>query len=417
VSAQAFDLEEQTSRQDSAPLAGLRLFKTPPTNGRNEENRESHNESMEEILERKQGVPSLKPQAAAAVESLTNSGPTRGTSKDPSRSLADFAHSDPRHGSPNPSQKKLARIDDSMAIEKLDIIDSSSRLAVGLMSSEKVPPLLSSSIQGTKVSVGNHEPTGSNSSRISNGSITNTEAWFDVKQLFLTANESTRVIPIARPIEKNSPGLPVDSFKKQATPHTFTPPGSLVRMPPTSQGASEQAGHHVSIPTRTEVELDSQKNHSTPAGRHSHIERSATSTIPVVTPGELSATHDTHSRLGNVVSEGLGNYSVADLDMGGTHARLVTPSASMQLDSQNGASLDQGLNFEELHAKFLSDIRDLEDIQDGNTSQLLVMQARFATSYAESLKDQGNLLDLIGNLEKVAATVQDTISRFQACNE
>ena len=410
VSAQEFDLEEQSSRHDT-PLVGLRLFKSPPTNARIEENREPHNELKDKNLDTSQAPTCMKPQHAVASSS-------DGASADigPSGSLAVSVHSDSCLESSDSSQQKLSRTDASIAMQMHDSIDSSACLSVSLTGGEQAlasslaPTLPESSNLGAKASAVIQET--SNSSRSSSGSITVTKPWYDVEQLFLTANESTRVIPIPRSVEKIPPGIPVEDLKKQATSHIFTPPGHLVRNPPpASHTASEQAVHTFpmkQIPASTQLPPGSHKTISTPTEWH-RGERPLASTIPVVTPGDASATHANISRTGNFVPDGHDKFSVSSFDEKATLPR--------EPESRNGTRLDQGLDFEELHAKFLSDIRDLEDLQDGNTSRLLFMQGMFATSYAATLKDQANLLDLISNLEKVAATAQETIARFQARNE
>eukprot|EP00980_Cylindrotheca_fusiformis_P008752 scaffold1869_cov122-Cylindrotheca_fusiformis.AAC.14 len=52
---------------------------------------------------------------------------------------------------------------------------------------------------------------------------------------------------------------------------------------------------------------------------------------------------------------------------------------------------DDSRDFDDLHAKFLSDIRDLQDLQDGNRAHLLTMENVFATAYSVVLHDQSHL--------------------------
>lgn len=412
-SAQGFDLGEQSSRHDM-PLAGLRLFKSPPTNTRSEGNQESHDESMEAKLDTTQAVPCVKSQTAFTLS--MNGDSTHSKDNGMSGSSVVFAPC------PEPfetSKQKASDIDDSMAIETHDSIDSSACIPLGLVGGKKtverslLPALAESSSQGAKPSALSQETN--NSSRRSSDSTTNLRPSFDTKHLFLTANESTRVIPVPRSVEKCAPGIPVESFKKPETSHTFTPPGTIARKPLASHGVSEQAAQYTPIaqvPEWAQRMPGSHKIHSTPAECHGRSERPITSPIPVVTPGEVSAHHDSQTRMDNFMPDGSRDkHSVSVLQIDKVRKE------STNLDSQNGTPLDQGFDFEELHAKFLTDIRDLEDLQEGNTTRLLFMQGIFATSYAESLKDQASLLDLLGNLEKVTATAQEMISRFEARTE
>jgi hypothetical protein len=86
----------------------------------------------------------------------------------------------------------------------------------------------------------------------------------------------------------------------------------------------------------------------------------------------------------------------------------------VQLDQESNTnqSVDD-MDFDDLHAKFLSDIRDLEDLQNGNSKRLLNMEGLFATAYSESLHDQSKFLDLLDQLEKVSCMADGTINRFQ----
>lgn len=70
--------------------------------------------------------------------------------------------------------------------------------------------------------------------------------------------------------------------------------------------------------------------------------------------------------------------------------------------------------FEELKGKFLSDIRDIQDVQKGNATLLLQMEAIFATAYSVSLHDQAKLLDLLQQLEALEARADETIARFRS---
>lgn len=69
--------------------------------------------------------------------------------------------------------------------------------------------------------------------------------------------------------------------------------------------------------------------------------------------------------------------------------------------------------FDDLHAKFLSDTRDLEDLQNENASQLLDMDVLLSTALSASLKDQADFMDLLQQLQKEVNLADITILKYQ----
>ena len=113
-----------------------------------------------------------------------------------------------------------------------------------------------------------------------------------------------------------------------------------------------------------------------------------------------------------------------------TKPSLPNDSDLVSLDSDNSstkgyldASVDQPLDrinqgldamsFDDLHAQFLSDIRDLEDLQDEVSTHLLNMEGLFASVYSASLQDRARFLDLLEQLENASSSADKMISRFQ----
>jgi hypothetical protein len=69
-------------------------------------------------------------------------------------------------------------------------------------------------------------------------------------------------------------------------------------------------------------------------------------------------------------------------------------------------------SFDYLHAKFLGDTRDLEDLQNENASQLLDMDVLLSTALSASLKDQADFMDLLQQLQKEVDLADVTIQKY-----
>lgn len=90
----------------------------------------------------------------------------------------------------------------------------------------------------------------------------------------------------------------------------------------------------------------------------------------------------------------------------------VTASVNSSKPTHTGDGTST-LDFGDLHAKFLTDIRDLEDLQDCNSTRLLTMESMFATAYSVTLNDQAQFLDLIDQLEDLTSEGDKKIAKFQ----
>jgi hypothetical protein len=88
-------------------------------------------------------------------------------------------------------------------------------------------------------------------------------------------------------------------------------------------------------------------------------------------------------------------------------------STTMDFGNSTSTADSTTMDFGDLHAKFLSDIRDLQDLQDGNGTRLLTMDSVFATAYSVTLYDQAQFLSLIDQLEDLTNESDKTISKFQ----
>jgi hypothetical protein len=140
-------------------------------------------------------------------------------------------------------------------------------------------------------------------------------------------------------------------------------------------------------------------------------------TLPAVTPGRPSPSplfQSENESQPQFLSEASGGYSPAqEIERPRTQASREDSQMQLDQESSTNHSVVNEMDFDDLHAKFLSDIRDLEDLQNGNSKRLLNMEGLFATAYSESLHDQSKFLDLLDQLEKVSCMADGTIKRFQ----
>jgi hypothetical protein len=149
--------------------------------------------------------------------------------------------------------------------------------------------------------------------------------------------------------------------------------------------------------------------------------------VPMVTPGPHSPAttilSNEKGRVGPIIASERAHYgrvstSPANTDNHISNQAQVSFTAEHEIN-QEEAKVDHSsnktddLNFDDLHAKFLSDVRDLEDIQNGNGARLLDMEGLFATAYLASLYDQAKFLDLLNQLEKASVAADEMIMRFQ----
>ena len=91
---------------------------------------------------------------------------------------------------------------------------------------------------------------------------------------------------------------------------------------------------------------------------------------------------------------------------------MVNPTPPPTINARNQAESPSD-DFDDLKARFLSDIRDIQDVQNDNASLLLQIESLFATAYSESLHDQANFLDLLEQLEALESKADATIARFR----
>jgi hypothetical protein len=149
--------------------------------------------------------------------------------------------------------------------------------------------------------------------------------------------------------------------------------------------------------------------------------------VPMVTPGPHSPATTILSNekglVGPIIASERAQYgrvstSPANTDNHTSNQDLISFTAGHEIN-QEEAKVDHSsnntddLDFDDLHAKFLGDIRDLEDIQNGNGARLLDMEGLFATAYSASLYDQAQFLDLLNQLEKASVAADEMIMRFQ----
>lgn len=408
---QSFGIEEDLSSQPAQPQSsGLRMFKEMPTErcdkiGKDAEN---HIASIEIDQESAQLFP-----AGNIVTSCT-------PKHDSSHSTWVGAGSHITHDSNKDSALKGSMTKQHHHQQHLQGNDSTRQSRKALVPSAGQPDDLCGgdytattiSVVGPQATLPTHEMSSSGCSNnkrdtriFSSNASSTTSNWYDAQQAFVTANDSTRVIPVPPSMEKRPHCI--STCDKEQTRYLPCRPRetggpSTTCMSPVKAVDSGPLIRHQSIGP---IDIPTPATHSTPTVAGERRAEFYSSIVPTVTPGNEKVNNRTSCR--NDPTDG-GHQN--------GHHPNVTPvqaNESMDLYSSEKASEHQGFNFEELHAKFLSDIRDLEDFQDGNSMTLLQMQGIFATSYAESLKDQANLLDLLSSLQKASTMGDEMISTFQ----
>jgi hypothetical protein len=302
---------------------------------------------------------------------------------------------------------------------------------------------------------------------------------FDPHQGYLTANESTRVIPVPPSADKRPPprasGPPLGEAQHQHHQDSTTRPFSSMAssgrtntqpvppVTPASVGVTKVTGEESPYyagaqqcppnPSTGKPRYGSSNSAlSTPAAEERRG-GSLASNLPAVTPGNDSASRGwspvTPSLATNALPQsgrqkepsvlGFPNQEQTPRPSTTTcvnqqHVIPVTPVHDSIIDTMNeesrrdessssssdnpNTSTQEGasspMNFEDLHANFLLDIRDLKDQQDDNGARLLSMQGLFATAYSESLQDQANLIDLLSGVEKVKEMAEELTSKLEA---
>lgn len=258
---------------------------------------------------------------------------------------------------------------------------------------------------------------------------------FDPSQGLITANESTRVIPVPPSNSKRPQAAPSADRQHSRPPSAAASTWDAEKIIPATPGFSSQvSGARRSSNGQPSLGFEQRDRTSSNPGATTPVLDTRrgnlfASEIPAVTPGNETPSAKRQSNLTPVMQ----NASSRTLDPSfgppsqkhDNGAAPVTPvpgsdnNAAMNIDDRDeGASssdrLDShGLQFEDIYAKFLGDLRDLEDAQEGNRGLLLSMQDLFATSYAECLQDQAALLDLIGNFEKTSDMADELLARVE----
>lgn len=273
---------------------------------------------------------------------------------------------------------------------------------------------------------------------------------FDPHQGYLTANESTRVIPVPPSADKWSRLSPLGHMQQDSStrPSSTTASGRNQPAPPETPPASVATSTNVTEKSHfPQGPSNSRSSDQSRNGSNTHLSTpsfggrrggSLTSNVPAVTPGSDSVntggwSSETAGSLTASAPTPQSSYqkqsSLGFSNQGQTrpNSSVITPITPMQ-DSVSSDAMEtstqaesatnnqdtQGLNFEDLHAKFLMDIRDLNDLQDDNGARLLSMQGLFATAYGESLQAQANLMELLLGVEKATEMAHELTSKLEA---
>lgn len=177
-------------------------------------------------------------------------------------------------------------------------------------------------------------------------------------------------------------------------------------------------------------ELLKQNSSSTPTADRTHHttqlqlpQLNSNKTLPVVTPGP-----HTPPPLCSTNSQNQSDSTIyGKSPIKGVGAAATVPNKDQEQhaisfgDAELGAYVDdkakqapiEDMDFDDLHVKFLSDIRDLQDLQHENSELLINLEKLLSTAYSECLQDHAKFLDLEDQLEKASGSWEDMIHRFQ----
>ena len=319
-----------------------------------------------------------------------------------------------------------------------------------------------SSSAGTAPKVnGDHEPK--------DDPTTRSGRWQDLavseydNSVFVTANESTRIIPAPSTVEKRplagtivessttpGPAARASSTQQSSGSNNMVPPEARRTEPPMASNLSRTDGVSTNQPSgggpqgsrmATGYTNDISTGFETPGGMRDR--RSGNGLESVSLPCDQASVVVTPQH--NIDSLALGNYTlespspriVPGMQFTPTHTsdkasltHTVTPllpNASDGIATPGDVQQDQGLqematnedddeeamSFEELYEKFRSQLQDLDDHQGANGITLLKLQDMFATAYAESLQDQAGLFDLLSSAEKMCCMGDAIISKYE----
>lgn len=206
-----------------------------------------------------------------------------------------------------------------------------------------------------------------------------------------------RVLPYPRSVAKTQTGL-------------VSSPPVQIRTPVNEEPAAEH-GMTPNFPSATA------KLSTTPAMAEKTpiIDAVSNKVLPAVTPGPHSPVNDfaSHQDKDAYLHETT-RHDGGDAGISSTEPPSDETHVQEASDEPKATSLSNSvMKFDDLHAKFLSDIRDLQDIQNENSTRLLKMNECFSSAFSESLRDQANFIDLFEELEKASKLADEIINRFQ----
>jgi hypothetical protein len=238
------------------------------------------------------------------------------------------------------------------------------------------------------------------------------------RMLESTVDSSTRVLPLpttagapgARQQQTNGGLLQTPNQEKRTqgnTPRSILPYDSGLR-PPNTRKDSFPVKDKAVAKTPQPMTTQGRPRTTMPSVTPSPVMTNPRTCIQNHPQDQLSVTASVNSR--NTTH----STSTADrttMDVGDSTS--TADSTTMDFGDSTSTADSTTMDFGDLHAKFFSDIRDLQDLQDGNGTRLLTMDSVFATAYSVTLYDQAQFLTLIDQLEDLTKESDKTISKFQ----
>jgi hypothetical protein len=160
---------------------------------------------------------------------------------------------------------------------------------------------------------------------------------------------------------------------------------------------------------------------STPtAGRHSHGQEPhtgemVTRTIPAVTPTTEEYLIESDDRQATLVNKASRLHQTTLSHDPSQGIAYDDEGISFGSDDPTNVSEYGGdaMPFEQLYEKFQSDLRDVEELQDGDTARVLDLEVLFSSAFSASLRDQERFNDIHEDLLQAIEIADDAIRKFQ----
>jgi hypothetical protein len=152
-----------------------------------------------------------------------------------------------------------------------------------------------------------------------------------------------------------------------------------------------------------------------PYGRESKKGEMVTRTIPAVTPTTEEYLIESDDRQATLVTKA-SNLHHTTLSHDPTQGIAYDDQGiSFETDDPTNEREHGGdaMPFEQLYAKFQSDLRDVEELQHGDSTRVLDLEVMFSSAFSASLRDQERFNDIHEDVLEAISIADDAIRKFQ----